>query len=106
MHRSHWKAASTWPTDNVSDPFDRFDRVGGVRWNLVDNQNSLSKGDRAILSRAASVAEGVMGGRVADPYGGKTFGMRTLGSGSPGRNFTALPQIEGSKNTFYTVTLP
>jgi hypothetical protein len=36
-----------------------------------------------------------------DPYGGRAFGFRTAGSGSPGSNFYALPAILGSGNTFY-----
>lgn len=101
-----WIGASGTSLDDVVHAKGQYGGIGGARWNLVDNQKSLSKGDAAILQRAANVATGISSRKIGDPNGGKTFGMRTLNSDSPGKNYTAFPQITGSRNTFYTVDLP
>jgi hypothetical protein len=78
--------------------------VGAVSERVMTAPQGPPTKEVTLFYRAASVSEGVAGGRIPDPYRARTttFGMRTTGSGSPGANFIALPQIDGAHNTFYS----
>jgi RHS repeat-associated protein len=106
-YKPRWLHAAGTSLYDVVHASGAYGGIGGPRWNLVDNQKGLQPDDAVILMRAVSVAEGIAAGKVTDPYGGKEYGMRTGGSGSPGKNYTELPAIiPGSGNDFYTTEHP
>lgn len=51
------------------------------------------------LLHAISIAQLGMAARSFDPFGGLTVGMRTVGHGSPGRNYYQLGQF--GRNVFF-----
>jgi len=56
-----------------------------------------------FLKRAIKASNFALQFPAADPFSaqGGVFGNRQINHGSPGRGFYALPQIEGSNNTFW-----
>ena len=104
-YRPRWVGASGTSLYDVVHASGAYGGIGGDRWRMVDDQNNLGL-NAPYLARSVCVAKGIAAGTITDPYNGKVFGMRTAGSGSPGKGYSLLPSIPGSGNDFYTTRHP
>jgi spore germination cell wall hydrolase CwlJ-like protein len=74
-----------------------------TRFNAPLTPSKLGQIECDFLARAIAAANEALRNPAADPSSSGTFGVRTKGHGGPTGDFSPLPSIPGSNNSFFTL---